>query len=80
MRLETVQFDFEVFDVTLFTFAEGALAEANEWLVSVVREAEGWGGEQGGGGTGYAALFWAFRRLWAGVRLSFSSSLLRPCA
>ena len=26
----------------------------------------------------YAALFCAFRRLWAGVRLSFSSSLLRP--
>jgi hypothetical protein len=64
IRLETVQFDFEVFDVTLFTFAEGALAGANEWLVSVVREAEGWGDKGGGQGTLlYFGLFVGFGRV-----------------
>lgn len=34
----------------------------------------------GGNGRGaYAARFWAFRRLCAGVRDSFSSLLLRVC-
>ena len=71
-----LELDFEVFDVAFFAFAEGALAYTCRQLM------KGW--SVGVGEEAYAALFWALRRLWAGVRfapsLSSSPSLLRPCS
>lgn len=91
MRFEAVEFGFEVFDVAFFAFAEGALAGAKGRGVLAGRGGLRffWMGGEGctgvllgrGGESGraYAARFWAFRRLCAGVRDSFSSLLLRGC-
>lgn len=57
MRLKTVEFDFKVFDVTLFTFAEGPLAGASDRLVSLMPRALGGGGRiWGAGGEGLRTL------------------------
>ena len=75
MGFKAVEFDFEVFHVALFPFPKGALTGARLSGFRALRWKDGWKWD-----GSYAALFCAFRRLWAGVRLSFSSSLLRPCA
>lgn len=71
MSFQAVEFNFKIFDMTFFAFAEGSLTvEVSGFDGTEARERD-WA---------YAALFCAFRRLWAGVRLSLSSSLLLPCA
>lgn len=43
MRFKAVQFDFEVFDVTLFSFAEGSLPEgklSRVWSMKARKERE----------------------------------------
>jgi len=56
--------------MAFFALTEGALAAGYCVRIYAINT------EKGGGRT-YAALFWALRRLCAGVRLSFSSLLLR---
>lgn len=55
--------------MAFLAFAEGALATSRSAVALLQRE-----------GSAYAALFCAFRLLCAGVKLSFSSLLLRPLA
>lgn len=69
MGFDGFELHFEVFDVAFFSLAECSLSA---WWWFLVEEKEE------GLGRAYAALFWAFRLLWAGVRLSLSSSLLPP--
>lgn len=49
MGFKAIEFDFQVFDVTLFPFAEGALTRAEiqrVWCFKARREFFGGGGEE----------------------------------
>ena len=68
MRVHGFEFELKVFNVPLFTLTKGSLSAAA--LAGMIDQS------YSSLELYYAALFCAFRRLCAGVRLSLSSSLL----
>lgn len=52
MRFEAVEFDFEVFDVALFSFTECALAGGREKVLAGILVLPGVRGERAGGRWG----------------------------